>query len=124
MLAVFGTRDRVICLSPLERPDLGVAVAAQAAGAIGIVDLGRDVARGKAVLSRVPAGVGVRIPDGASYDLPPHFELVMVAEPSQVARYANRDRRVLAQVTSVDEARAALSAGAWGLIAKGCEAGG
>ncbi len=124
MLAVFGTRDRVICLSPLERPDLGIAVAAQAAGAIGIVDLGRDVARGKAVLSRVPAGVGVRIPDGASYDLPRHVDLVMVGEPSQVAAYVNRDRRVLAQVTSVDEARAALTAGAWGLIAKGCEAGG
>jgi acyl transferase domain-containing protein/NAD(P)H-dependent flavin oxidoreductase YrpB (nitropropane dioxygenase family)/NAD(P)-dependent dehydrogenase (short-subunit alcohol dehydrogenase family)/acyl carrier protein len=124
MLAVFGTRDRVICLSPLERPDLGVAVAAQAAGAIGIVDLGRDVTRGKAVLSRVPAGVGVRVPDGASYELPRHVDLVMVGEPSQVAAYTSRDRRVLAQVTSVDEARAALAAGAWGLIAKGCEAGG
>jgi acyl transferase domain-containing protein/NAD(P)H-dependent flavin oxidoreductase YrpB (nitropropane dioxygenase family)/NADP-dependent 3-hydroxy acid dehydrogenase YdfG/acyl carrier protein len=124
MLAVFGTRDRVICLSPLERPDLGVAVAAQAAGAIGIVDLGRDIARGKAVLSRVPVGIGVRVPDGAHYDLPRHVDLVMVGEPAQVTAYAHRDRRVLAQVTSVDEARAALAAGAWGLIAKGCEAGG
>ncbi|HEX4451928.1 MAG TPA: SDR family NAD(P)-dependent oxidoreductase [Kofleriaceae bacterium] len=68
--------------------------------------------------------MGVRVPDGARYDLPRHVDLVMVGEPSQVAAYANRDRRVLAQVTSVDEARAALSAGAWGLIAKGCEAGG
>jgi acyl transferase domain-containing protein/NAD(P)H-dependent flavin oxidoreductase YrpB (nitropropane dioxygenase family)/acyl carrier protein len=124
MLAVFGTRDRVICLSPLERPDLGVAVAAQAAGAIGVVDLGRDLERGKAVLARMPVGVGVRVPDGIAYELPRGIELVVVGEPAQVADYVDEYRRVIAQVTSIDEAHAALAAGAWGLIAKGCEAGG
>jgi len=122
MLAVFGTRDRVICLSPLERPDIGIATAARAAGAIGVVDLGRDPGRARLALAQLPAGVGVRIPDGVVVDLPRSVELVIVGEPGQVAAYPGR--RVLAQVTSLDEARAALEAGAAGLIAKGCEAGG
>ncbi len=122
MLAVFGTRDRVICLSPLERPDLGVVAAARAAGAIAVVDLGRDPARARSVLAQLPAGIGVRVPDGVVVDLPRGVELVMVGEPGQVAAYPGR--RVLAQVTSLDEARSAIDAGAVGLVAKGCEAGG
>ena len=130
MVAVPGTGDpRVICVSPLEMPDVGVAVAARdaGAGAIGVVDLGRDLARARAQLARLPRGVGVRIPDNVEIDpgeLPAHLELVIAGAPDQVARHASAGRRVLAQVTSLDEARAALAAGAAALIAKGCEAGG
>ncbi len=55
-------------------------------------------------------------------DLPANVSSVIVTRPEDVSRYL--PRRVLVQVTSVDEARAAVAAGASGVIAKGCEAGG
>ncbi|HEY6034627.1 MAG TPA: beta-ketoacyl synthase N-terminal-like domain-containing protein, partial [Kofleriaceae bacterium] len=64
----------------------------------------------------------VRIPEGVDLELPPNITTVIVGEPGMVARYL--PRRVLAQVTSVDEARIAIDAGASGVIAKGMEAGG
>jgi acyl transferase domain-containing protein/NAD(P)H-dependent flavin oxidoreductase YrpB (nitropropane dioxygenase family) len=120
-------RVRIVGISPLERPDAGLVAAVCEAGALGVLDLGRDpdaAASALATLSRrLPDGFGVRVPDGAvPPPLPPEADVVIVTSIVDVARFA--DRAVIVQVRSVGEARAAIAAGARGLVAKGSEAGG
>ena len=57
-------------------------------------------------------------------DLPRTVDTVVVADAGLVGPHRAAGRRVLAEVTSLGEARAALAAGADGLVAKGAEAGG
>ncbi|HTJ43578.1 MAG TPA: SDR family NAD(P)-dependent oxidoreductase [Kofleriaceae bacterium] len=114
----------VIGISPLERPDPGLTAALCEAGALGVLDLGRDEAARARALSSVARRVknfGVRVPEGVAAELPAAAQIVICAA-DQVATY--RDRIVLAQVVSIEEARRAIEAGARGLIAKGSEAGG
>src|SRR5215813_6599024 len=124
MSAVEDARDRVICTSPLERPDPGLVAAAYRAGALGVLDLGHDRPTAERALRAIAGTVRelcVRVHD-ADIELPPHVRTVIVSEPALAASFAGR--RVLAEVTSLDEARAAISAGANGVIGKGHEAGG
>ena len=128
MSVVHETRDRllprIIGISPLERPDVGLVAALGVAGALGVLDLGRDRTSAARALAMSGGRVlAVRIPDGVDPDELPARVRVILCEPSAVARWAG-SRRVLAQVTSLDEARLAIAAGAYGLIAKGSEAGG
>ena len=129
MTVVRDARERVaqvIGLSPLERPDAGLVTAITEAGALGVLDLGRDaLAAHRALLhlSRGGRSFGVRIPEGCTIqELPAEVTVVIVTAADQVAHWAPRD--VIVQVTSLDQARAAVAAGACGVIAKGCEAGG
>jgi len=125
MVDVSHARDGVICLSPLERPDPGLVAAACSAGALGVLDLGRDpiaAARALRALAGAARDFGVRVTEGVEVDLPAQVTTVIAGDVASVTRHAGR--RVLAQVTSLDEARAAIAAGASGVIAKGCEAGG
>jgi acyl transferase domain-containing protein/NAD(P)H-dependent flavin oxidoreductase YrpB (nitropropane dioxygenase family) len=119
----------IIGLSPLERPDPGLVAALCEAGALGVLDLGRDAARASRALAAVAARVrdrfGVRVPEGVALEagaLPAAVRVVIVTSADEVAQFAGR--AVLVQVTSVAAARAALAAGAAGLIGKGAEAGG
>ncbi len=123
MTAVF----EVIGISPLDRPDPGLVAAACDAGALGVLDLGRDPAVAERALAalarRLPRGFGVRVPEGASApELPPQVHTVIVESVADIARFA--DHCVYVQVTSEAEARAAIAARAAGVIAKGHEAGG
>ncbi|MFT3695512.1 MAG: SDR family NAD(P)-dependent oxidoreductase [Kofleriaceae bacterium] len=118
-MSVVQARDGVIGISPLERADVGLVTAIHDAGALGVLDVGRDPSTARRALSQVHA---VRVPEGVEIDLPPNVHTVIVGSPEMVARYL--PRRVLAQVVSIDEARLAIANGADGLIAKGCEAGG
>ena len=121
-----AVRDDVIGLTPLERPDVGLVVAAWNAGILGVLDLGRDPVaahRTLAATSQMVRAFGVRVPDVRVIDeLPANVTTVIVTSAADVARFL--PRRVLAQVTSLDDAVAAVAAGASGVIAKGCEAGG
>jgi len=122
-MVVVQARDGVIGISPLERADVGLVTAIREAGALGVLDVGRDPGAVHRALTQVSA---VRIPEGVeleSSSLPANITTVIVGEPSMVALYAP-GRRVLAQVVSIEEARAAIAAGASDLIAKGSEAGG
>ncbi len=127
---VARTSDDLILLSPLERPDVGLVAAAVTAGALGVLNLGRDPARGAHALAAACGMVrelGVRVHAGVAIgELPPQVVCVIVTSADEVARFAamTPPRRVLVQVTSEREARAAIAAGASGVIAKGCEAGG
>ncbi len=119
--------EPVVGISPFERPDARLVVALARAGALGVLDLGRDSAVAEQALSvlmrRAPRGFGVRIPAGIDVPaLPQEARVVVVPASTPVARW--KDRIVLVQVTSLAEARTALAHGATGLIAKGNEAGG
>ncbi|MGE5185528.1 MAG: beta-ketoacyl synthase N-terminal-like domain-containing protein, partial [Acidobacteriota bacterium] len=65
---------------------------------------------------------GVRVAVDLELELPKQARTVIVADAALAAKFPGR--RVLAEVTSLDEARAAIAAGCAGVIAKGCEAGG
>jgi len=119
--------EAFVGITPFERPDPSLVVALARAGALGVLDLGRDAPAAEEALGivarRISRGFGVRIPHGVDVgSLPNEARVVILTAGSPVARW--KDRTVLVQVTSIAEARAALAHGAQGLIAKGCEAGG
>nr|WSW62963.1 SDR family NAD(P)-dependent oxidoreductase [Streptomyces sp. NBC_00998] len=134
-----ATRDLVVAVSPFEEPHPRIVIAAERAGALGLLDLGRDPAaarRGFAELARRLGGrrrYGVRVPAGCPLgpeDLPPEVDTVLVADlaehtPEQMAAWAEGGRRrAWAEVTGRAEALIAVAAGAVALVAKGHEAGG
>lgn len=144
----------VIAISPFEEPSARLVVAAARAGAVAIMDLGRDATRAYVALADVrrwtarasnDVRIGVRVPAGcpispAALDLaldtggpskPLGGSRITVdtvvlpkGSPWTVAAAAVGGRRVVVEVTSPAEAIAAGAAGADGLIARGSEGGG
>ncbi|MCX5193054.1 SDR family NAD(P)-dependent oxidoreductase [Streptomyces sp. NBC_00249] len=129
----------VVAVSPFEEPNPGIVAAAERAGALGLLDLGRDpdaARRGLAELVRRLDGrpYGVRVPAGCPVgpqELPAEVDTVLLADPAAhtagaVAAWAGAAGRprVWAEVTSPAEARAAVDAGAGALVAKGHEGAG
>ncbi|GLZ41819.1 type I polyketide synthase [Actinokineospora sp. NBRC 105648] len=127
--AQVGARWRVLGTSPFDVPDPRLAAAVCRGGGIGVLDLGADA---RAVLSRA-AGltdrIGARVRPGCpldAADLPAHgVELVLLGPdaPWSVSATAAVSP-VLVEVTDVAQARAALDAGAHGVVAVGSEAAG
>ncbi|MGH3824018.1 MAG: SDR family NAD(P)-dependent oxidoreductase [Pseudonocardiaceae bacterium] len=122
-------RDLVIGVTPFEEPNAALVVALARAGAVGVLDLGRDPGRALAALADVcrwwPSSFGVRVPVGCPLspaDLPEQVDLVVLGPDSGWSGVPGR--RVFIEVNSVTQAHTALRAGASGLIAKGAEAGG
>ncbi|MFB7253450.1 SDR family NAD(P)-dependent oxidoreductase [Streptomyces nojiriensis] len=134
------TRDLVVAVSPFEEPHPAVVTAAERAGALGLLDLGRDAdaaRRGFAELGRRLGGgarYGVRVPAGCPLgpgELPAAVDTVLLADPAaytpeRVAAWAAAAGRprVWAEVTGAAEARTAVAAGAEALVAKGHEGAG
>ncbi|MFD9699878.1 SDR family NAD(P)-dependent oxidoreductase [Lentzea sp. NPDC059081] len=119
-------RERVLCLSPLSTPNPALVVAAERAGALGVLDLGPNAAADLArVAARHPRAFGVRLHGPVRGALPDAVDTVVVdLTHYRPDRSELGERRVLAVVTSVAEAVAAIEFGAAGLIAKGAESGG
>lgn len=122
-------QELVVGITPFEEPNAALAVALARAGAVGVLNLGRDAGRARAALADVcrwwEGAFGVRVPTECSLrpiDLPEQVDLVVLG-PSSPWPFAS-GRRTLAEVVSLAEAQAAVRAGAYGLIAKGAEAGG
>ncbi|MEV5147422.1 SDR family oxidoreductase [Streptomyces sp. NPDC052727] len=124
--------DLILCLTPFGEPDAGLAAAACAAGALGILDLGTGDRRCREQLSRLrrtaPGRFGVRVTGRcllAPVDLGGAVDTVVLTPdaPWTVDQLPD-DCRVLAEVRDLDQARAATRAGARGLIARGGESGG
>ncbi|MFF9641685.1 SDR family NAD(P)-dependent oxidoreductase [Kitasatospora aureofaciens] len=129
--------DLVIGITPFHAPDAGLAEAVCRAGALGVLDLGTGDRRTREELARLyertPGRFGVRVepdcgltpaelrsPGGAG----PHTVVLAAPTPGwDVGRLAG-EYRVLAEVTDLAEALAALRAGAHGLVARGSECGG
>jgi NAD(P)H-dependent flavin oxidoreductase YrpB (nitropropane dioxygenase family) len=119
----------VLGLSPLEQPDARLVLALCRAGALAVLDLGRDLAVGRKALAQVAReahdGFGVRVPEKTPWapeELPARVEVVVLPAGAPIARW--KAREVLVQVRSLEEARAAVEGGADGLIVKGSESGG
>lgn len=118
----------IVALTPFERPDAGLVRATARAGAIPVLDLGREASAGRRAVAQVARAVsrfGVRFPAGCplgSADLPPEVDLVIAVDPAGAP--LGEGRRLWVQVRSLEEARDAVAAGAEALIAKGNESGG
>ncbi|MFE2147960.1 nitronate monooxygenase, partial [Streptomyces sp. NPDC059456] len=133
-------RDLVIALSPFEEPRPRIVIAAERAGSLGLLDLGRDPDAPSAAFAELTRLLGpgrrygVRVPAGCPLgpaQLPPEVDTVLLADPAayvpeRVAGWAAAPGgpRVWAEATGLAEARAAVAAGASAVVAKGHEAGG
>lgn len=122
-------RELIVGITPFEEPNAALAVALARAGAVGVLDLGRDSGRAQAALADAcrwwPGRFGVRIPPGCPLspaDLPARVDVVVHGAGARWPGMAGR--RTLVEVGSVAQARSEAQAGAYGLIAKGSEAGG
>ncbi|MGH3865066.1 MAG: SDR family oxidoreductase [Pseudonocardiaceae bacterium] len=122
-------RELVVGITPFEEPNAPLVVALARAGAVGVLDLGRNASWARAALADVrrwwPGGFGVRVPAQCPLspaELPEQVEVVVHGPGSRWP--SEPGRRSFVEITSVAQARAAVRAGAYGLIAKGAEAGG
>ncbi|MET0337317.1 MAG: beta-ketoacyl synthase N-terminal-like domain-containing protein, partial [Caulobacter sp.] len=119
-----------LAISPVEQPDVDLALAWSREGAAAAVDLGRQVDKWQGALAAIPrgAGLGLRIPDGqdASHLTLPDSVAFLIVDAGALESLPQGAERVplLVQVKTAAEARAALALGAQGLIAKGAESGG
>ncbi|MFE1314611.1 SDR family NAD(P)-dependent oxidoreductase [Streptomyces sp. NPDC058755] len=132
MTSPVRAQDLILCLTPFGEPDAGPAVAACAAGALGILDLGDGDRRSREELNRLsraaPGPFGVRVTGRCALDpgeLGGAPDTVVLARdaPWNLGEVAAR-YRLLAEVTDLAQAREAVRAGAHGLIARGAESGG
>ena len=115
----------IIGITPLQVPDARLAAALSRAGALGVLDLGRDQAaaeRELGLLRRAGVPFGVRRPQGSAVAVPDDASWVIVEASEDLGAFG--DHSLIVQVVDVAEAVAAVAAGASGLIAKGHEAGG
>jgi acyl transferase domain-containing protein/NAD(P)H-dependent flavin oxidoreductase YrpB (nitropropane dioxygenase family)/NAD(P)-dependent dehydrogenase (short-subunit alcohol dehydrogenase family) len=129
--------DRILAITPCEAPDAVLCSAASWAGALGVLDLGSgdrqavdqlvravDLARGRPVGVRVAAGCRASTAEvSAALGTGPDLVVLGPGSPWSVVEATAR-WVVLAEVTSLAEARAAQADGAYGLIARGTESGG
>ncbi|MER7165746.1 SDR family NAD(P)-dependent oxidoreductase [Micromonospora sp. NPDC000207] len=138
MNAAPHTRDLIMVVNPVGavEPSPRITAAACAGGGWGLLDLaaGDDwtLRALRQAASWSPGPIGVRIPAGCQATPDEvddaargRVELLLVTpdSPWPLAEITNR-YRVVVEVTSRDEARAAAAAGAHGLVARGLEAGG
>ncbi|MBN2622890.1 MAG: acyltransferase domain-containing protein, partial [Acidimicrobiales bacterium] len=124
-------RELIVGITPGSRPDGRLVVGLCRAGTLGVLDLGTDPSRALTEAALVEARhtgpFGVRVTPLAGLgpgELPGAVDTVIVTDPSLVRPHREAERRVLAEVTSLPEAQAAVTEGADGLVAKGSEAGG
>jgi acyl transferase domain-containing protein/NAD(P)H-dependent flavin oxidoreductase YrpB (nitropropane dioxygenase family)/NAD(P)-dependent dehydrogenase (short-subunit alcohol dehydrogenase family)/acyl carrier protein len=122
-------------LCPTGEPNPGLVAAVARGGGLGVLDLGHDPAAARQALAetvrRAPGGFAVRVSPGSPLtpaDLPDAVCAVLVDAPALDVLPAwapdAAGRPVLVQVVSSAEARAAVAAGAAGVVARGSEAGG
>ncbi|WBO67712.1 type I polyketide synthase [Streptomyces camelliae] len=132
MTSPVRAQDLILCLTPFGEPDAGLAAAASAAGALGVLDLGTGDRRCREELSRLrraaPGPFGIRVTGRCTLtpadvgDGPD--TVVLTSDAPWQATQLPPHWRVLAEITDIDQARTAVRAGARGLIARGAESGG
>ncbi|MGW3912217.1 SDR family NAD(P)-dependent oxidoreductase [Streptomyces sp. NPDC005070] len=138
MTSAVRSEDMIIGITPFGEPDALLAAAVCRAGGLGVLDLGDGDRRSRDALERLhrlaPGPFGVRI--GARCwldpaDLAPGTgdagrpdTVVLAVDAPWQAGDLTAGHRVLVEVTDLDEAREAMLAGAYGLIARGSECGG
>ncbi|WP_105970668.1 type I polyketide synthase [Streptomyces geranii] len=137
MTSVVRAVDMIIGVTPFGEPDARLAAAVCRAGGLGVLDLGLGDRRARDALARIRR---LAAPDsGFRYGvrIGPHCRLtpadltgadgpdtVILAPGLLDAPWTAAHQRVLAEVTDLAEALAAVRAGAHGLIARGSDGGG
>ncbi|GAA2996992.1 type I polyketide synthase [Actinokineospora diospyrosa] len=125
--AQVGARWRVLGRGPFDLPDPRLAAAVSRGGGLGVLDLGADaaevLARARVVTDRVGARVRADCPLGPA-ELAAHGVELVVLDPGAPVRETAAHLPVLVEVTDAEQARAAVAAGALGVIAVGSEAAG
>ncbi len=129
--------DVVIGITPFHDPDAALAEAVCRAGVLGVLDLGAGDRRSREELARLrercPGVFGVRVAPGCRMDPAdlrpgegggPAVLVLAVDTPGWEIAALREEYRLLVDVTDLDQALAAVRAGAHGLIARGCESGG
>ncbi|MFI6446621.1 SDR family oxidoreductase [Kitasatospora sp. NPDC050543] len=129
--------DIVIGITPFHEPDAGLAEAVCRAGALGVLDLGGGDRRSREELAglceRAPGRFGIRIGPAcritpeelrALGPAGPHTLVLAAGMPDRAVGTLSADYRLLVEVTDLEQALAAVRAGAHGLIARGSESGG
>ncbi|WP_247195703.1 type I polyketide synthase [Streptomyces sp. GESEQ-35] len=133
MTSAVHAEDMIIGVTPFGEPDARLAAAVSRAGGLGILDLGAGDRRTRAALARIrrlgPGPYGVRV--GARCRIRPEElpdggpgTVVLSVDAAWRIDELPAGIRVLAEVTSLEQAREAVHAGAHGLIARGSESGG
>ncbi|MEU6153461.1 SDR family NAD(P)-dependent oxidoreductase [Actinosynnema sp. NPDC047251] len=121
--------ELVIAVNPVHHPAPRLTATAARAGGLGVLELSTSDPRAAADAldraARWTAGrFGVRVRPGCAVpDLPDAADTVLLADPARTAADFP-GRRVLVEVVDLAEARAAVAAGAAGLVVRGREAGG
>ena len=125
------TRDLVVGITPFCEPNADLVVAIERAGHLGVLDLGPDATAARTALNRVrsrwgrPFGVRIAASSPLSpADLPAEVDTVIIDPAVSAEIWRDAAERVLAEVTSHEEALQAARRGAHGLVARGFEAGG
>src|SRR5487761_310466 len=125
------TRDLVVGITPFCEPNADLVVAIERAGHLGVLDLGPDATAARTALnrgrSRWGRPFGVRIAASSPLspaDLPAEVDTVIIDPDVSAEIWRDAAERVLAEVTSHEEALQAARRGAHGLVARGFEAGG
>ena len=122
----------LITITPFESPDERLAFSLHRAGAFSILDLGYQAEEGKKALlslaKKINGPFGIRIPNGISLatdDIPENVETIILSDCSAISTYAGiPEKKIMVQVTDLDQAVLAEEAGIWAVIAKGSESGG
>ena len=123
--------QRVLGITPFAEPHAHLAAALARAGALSVLDLGRDAGHATRALADLTGwwsgAFGVRV--GAACpitpaDLPSAAGTVVLAGDANWTIAEVTDRTVIVEVVSLPEARAAVTAGADALIVRGAESGG
>jgi acyl transferase domain-containing protein/NAD(P)H-dependent flavin oxidoreductase YrpB (nitropropane dioxygenase family)/NAD(P)-dependent dehydrogenase (short-subunit alcohol dehydrogenase family) len=124
-------RDLVVGITPFGEPNADLVVAIERAGGLGVLDLGPDDTAARTALDRVRARwgrpFGVRITAATGLrpaDLPADVDTVITGPDVSRTAWRGAAGRLLAEVTSPQEAHEAIRCGVHGLIARGSEAGG
>ena len=122
---------KVVGITPFEEPDTHLAHALVKAGAIGVLDLGRDHARGIAALEEMmrisKSDFGVRIAEHSQFkpeEIPDAVRWLVLGSPCDLSPWKKPGREIWVQVTSITEAIRAFEGEADGLTLKGSESGG
>ncbi|WEO98743.1 type I polyketide synthase [Streptomyces sp. FXJ1.172] len=132
MTSPVRAHDLILCLTPFGEPDARLAAAACAAGGLGILDLGSGDRRSREELSRLgraaPGPFGIRVTGRCALS-PADVAgapdtVVLTPDATWKVTKLPPEYRVLMEVTDLGQARAAVRAGARGLIARGGESGG
>jgi len=120
----------LLTITPLEQADVTLAAVLARHQVAVAIDLGRDALKWPALLETLAAStisrLGLRIPDHvviSDLTLPNTISFLILASHAEVPEHW-RHVPVIAQISDVDEASAALKNGAQGLIAKGQESAG